>query len=206
MAYLLGLTGSIGSGKSTVAQMLRETGACVIDADELAREALEPGQPALAAVTERFGADLLDGDGKLDRRALARRVFGDRAAVTWLNGLIHPYVRSRMQGLIEANRGRDLIVLDVPLLLEGGLDEGLDGVAVVTINERERFGRLHERGFSEQEIIARLGMQMAQQRKAGRADFVIDNSGSREHTRKQIQTMLERIQGEKTDHHECEES
>ena len=191
MAYLLGLTGSFGSGKSTVAGMLREAGACVIDADELAREALEPGQPALASVTERFGADLLDGD---------------REAVAWLNGVIHPYVRREMRRLIEENGGRDLIVLDVPLLLEGGLDEGLDGVAVVTINERERFGRLHGRGFSEKEIIARLGMQMAQQRKAGRADFVIDNSGSREHTRKQIQTMLERIQGEKTDHHECEES
>lgn len=199
MGYLLGLTGSFGSGKSAVAQIFREDGAYVIDADALARLAVAPGGAALAAVTAEFGAEMLDEQGGVDRRRLAQRVFSDRKALARLNGLIHPHVRREMMRLIEENAAQALIVLDVPLLLEVGMDREVDGVAVVTISERKRFGRLHGRGYSEKEIIARLGMQMAQQRKIGRADFVIDNSGSRERTRKQIQAILDRIQGEKTD-------
>jgi dephospho-CoA kinase len=190
MAFVLGLTGSFGSGKSTVAAMLAEAGAAVIDADEIARGLLGPGQPLVAEVAREFGPQMLDEAGLLRRRALAEQVFSDRRALARLNALVHPCVRQEELRQIEALRDHPLIVLDVPLLFEAGMRSLADLAVVVRIAERERFRRLRGRGFSEREIIARLGMQMPQSRKVELADRVIDNSGSYEQTRAQVGDLL----------------
>jgi len=192
----LGLTGTFGSGKSAVSAVFVEQGIPVIDADALARQAVEPGQPALAEIAGAFGAELIGPDGRLDRRALAGRVFGDRAAATRLNAIIHPRVRRAELAMLEALREAPLVVLDVPLLFEAGMREMVDRVAVVTVSERDRFGRLKERGYSEREVMARLGMQWPQSRKAARADYIIDNSGGIAATREQVLHLLEKLRRE----------
>lgn len=198
MARTLGLTGSFGSGKSAVAALLSElAGAEVIDADELARQATEPGGPAYEEVIREFGPRALTPQGRLNRQALAEQVFTDRRALARLNALVHPRVIEESRRRIAALGDRALIVLDVPLLFESGMEELVDQVVVVAINERERFRRLARRGFHEREVIARLGMQMPQARKISRADCVIDNSGTTQETRKQVQTLLEQITREK---------
>lgn len=197
MAFVLGLTGTFGSGKTTVAGLMREQGARVIDADELAREVVEPGRPAYEAVVREFGREVLGEDGRLDRKVLAERVFADPERLARLNAIIHPAVRAVEMRLLEAYRASPLVVLDVPLLYEVGLDRQVDRVVVVSISERERFARLKHRGFSEREVIARLGRQMAQARKLLRADYVIDNSGPPEATRQQVTILMDQLQGEK---------
>lgn len=196
MAFVLGLTGSIGSGKSTVAGMLAESGAAIVDADAIARELLAPGQPLVAEVARVFGPGLLDEAGALRRRALAERVFADREELARLNALVHPRVRAEELRQIEALRSRALVVLDVPLLFEAGMRDLVDLAAVVTISERERFRRLRARGLSEREVLARLGMQMPQSHKLALADAVIDNSGTLARTRQQVAALLQRLKSE----------
>ncbi|HOE97476.1 MAG TPA: dephospho-CoA kinase [Candidatus Sumerlaeota bacterium] len=193
MSFILGLTGTFGSGKTTAGGMLRELGAELIDADELARQVVEPGEPALAEIAAQFGAEMIRPDGALDRRRLADRVFADRRAMARLNQIIHPRVRELERKRLGELADRPLVVLDVPLLYETGMDRMCTQVAVVTITENQRFARLRRRGFNEQAIIARLGMQMAQARKVKLADHVIDNSGSLDETRNQLQRLLEEI-------------
>jgi dephospho-CoA kinase len=199
---VLGLTGSFGSGKSTVAALLREKGAALIDADQLAREAVAPGSTALAAIAREFGPEvtgLLDPAGHLRRKVLAQRVFGDRHALARLNALLHPHVLAETRRRIEALQGQaPLIVVDVPLLFETGMQGLMDQVAVVTISENQRFYRLRRRGYSEHEIIARLGMQMPQAQKQRLAQINIDISGTIEATRKQVQALLDHITREKS--------
>ncbi|MCA9556315.1 MAG: dephospho-CoA kinase, partial [Myxococcales bacterium] len=134
---VVGLTGGIGSGKSTVAAILRALGAVVIDADVLAREAVAPGSPGLAEVVARFGPDILDPDGALDRRALGRHVFKDAAARADLNAIVHPRVGQLAAERIQAARdaGAPLVVYDVPLLYESGLEAGFEAVIVVYVDE-----------------------------------------------------------------------
>jgi dephospho-CoA kinase len=198
VAYVLGLTGSFGSGKSTVASLLAEMGATVIDADKLAAEAVEPGQPALAALIGEFGPEIVDRQGRLQRKALAERIFGDRPAARRLEALIHPPVLAGIRRALEERRGEPLVVLDIPLLFEAGMEGWMDKIVVVTIAENQRFARLRRRGYSEREVMALLGMQMPQSRKITLADYVIDNSGTIEATRKHAQTLFEWIQGEKS--------
>lgn len=198
MAFVLGLTGSFGSGKSTVSAIFRELGAAVIDADVLARQAVEPGQPALAAIAAEFGAEMLDEAGRLRRRALAERVFSDRRAVERLGRIVHPYVIAETRRQLAALADRPLVVVDVPLLFESGMDTLMDKVAVVAIGERERFFRLRRRGFGEREVMQRLATQMPQTRKVRLADYVIDNSGTIEATRKQVQTLMDPISRERS--------
>jgi len=193
VSFILGLTGTFGSGKTTAGGMLRELGAELIDADELARQVVEPGEPALAEIAAQFGAEMIRPDGALDRRRLADRVFADRRAMARLNQIIHPRVRELERKRLGELADRPLVVLDVPLLYETGMDRMCTQVAVVTITENQRFARLRRRGFNEQAIIARLGMQMAQARKVKLADHVIDNSGSLDETRNQLQRLLEEI-------------
>lgn len=198
MAFVLGITGSIGSGKTTVAGLLRELGAAVIDADTLAREAVEPGRPALAEVVGEFGPGVLKPDGRLDRRALAGRVFSDRGALRRLCAIIHPRVLEEAARRLAALGESAVVVLDVPLLYEAGMEGMMDRVAVVTISENQRFARLRRRGLGEQAVLGRLGMQMAQARKRQLADTVIDNSGTLEAVRNQVQTLMKQITEEKS--------
>ncbi len=201
MSMVLGLTGSFGSGKSTVSQMLSEAGGYVIDADQLARQAVEPETPVFAAIVQEFGPGVVGADGRLDRKALAAMVFGNYQATQRLNAIVHPWVRAEEHRLLQVNRHRPLVILDVPLLLEAGMSDLVDKVAVVTIRENQRFARLQRRGFSEQEVIARLGRQMPQSRKIAYADFIIDNSGNLEITRKQVLRLIEQLQGEELKDH-----
>ncbi|MEN6625904.1 MAG: dephospho-CoA kinase [Candidatus Sumerlaeia bacterium] len=196
MTYKLGLTGTFGCGKSTVAAILHEHyGAAVIDADELARRAVEPGSPALDEIRRQFGDEYLDGDGGLRRRELARLVFGDREAKARLEAIIHPFVIAETRRFIHVWDTRPMIVLDVPLLFETGMEAMADSVAVVRIDERSRYRRLRANGFSEEEVTRRLGMQWPQARKLALADHVIDNSGSLAETQHQVDDLIKKLKG-----------
>lgn len=186
MTMVIGLTGSFGSGKSTVAGMFRELGVPTLDADVAAREVVLPGTPALKEIVEAFGPDVLAADGTLDRKKMADLAFGDANARKKLNAIVHPRVGERIANFLTTHSSAPAVVLEIPLLLEGGRKAPVNKVAVVTTDERSRFARLKRSGFSEKEVIARLGSQMSQVRKAALADFVIHNEGDIEETRRQV--------------------
>ncbi|MGO9581655.1 MAG: dephospho-CoA kinase [Acidimicrobiales bacterium] len=179
---VVGLTGGIGSGKSTVAAMLAERGAVLIDADEVAREVVEPGRPAYAKVVERFGAGVVAPDGSLDRPALAAVVFDDPAALADLEAVVHPEVRAEIVARLAAEAGDDVVVvLDVPLLLEtAGPDRyGLSGVLVVDAPEDVALERLvNLRHMDRSDAEARIANQASRSERVARADFVITNMGT----------------------------
>ena len=193
----IGLTGGIGSGKSLVAGFFRELGAAVVDADAIAREVMAPGGPAYDAVMRAFGSGVIGADGMLDRKALAARIFGDTAARMQLNALTHPHIRRRLAGEAErlsAQPGVEVVVLDIPLLLEttDGRYLRLDGIVVVDATDEVRLARLSARdGLSPADTRMRLEAQMPLREKVARADWVIDNNGSREATRAQVGALWE---------------
>ncbi|HEX8094587.1 MAG TPA: dephospho-CoA kinase [Jatrophihabitans sp.] len=180
MVLRIGLTGGIGSGKSTVAARLAELGAVVIDSDRLAREVVEVGSPGLARVVERFGADVLGPDGSLDRPRLGRLVFSDPAALADLNAIVHPLVRARSEALSSqaAAAGAVAVVHDVPLLVENKLAAGYDTVIVVEAPLELRLQRLAGRGLDEETARARIAAQATDEQRRAVADIVLDNSGS----------------------------
>lgn len=195
-AFILGLTGSLGSGKSTVSSMVRDLGYPVVCADELAREATAPGAPALQEIVRTFGPEVLRPTGELDRAALAKIVFQDASARRTLESITHPRVRAREIEEIERLRhSHPLIVLDVPLLFEAGAQDLCDAVAVVTVSEDVRRERLAARGMAPEDIARRLAAQMPQEEKIRRADHAIDNSGSLEATRAHVEALVRRILG-----------
>lgn len=178
---LIGLTGNIASGKSTVAQLLSERGATIIDADILARRAVETGSPAYRRIVERWGTSVLSPDGAIDRGALRRRVFGDAVELEALNDIIHPEVgRLRTQLVAEAGRRGDrIVVCDIPLLFEKNLADDFDRIILVDAPRPLRLERLvQDRGLRETEAMEMIAAQMPAELKRARADFVIDNTGS----------------------------
>lgn len=193
---IVGLTGGIGSGKSTVARFFEARGAAIIDADRLAREAVLPGTPGFAAVVARFGPGVLGPGGDLDRAALGRIVFGDEEARRALNAIVHPEVArlaaERMAALSAA--GRALIVYDVPLLFENGLERYLPETIVVSVPEEIQRARVRARdGLSPEEIEARLRAQLPLADKAARATYVIDNSGSLADTEASVDALWKNL-------------
>lgn len=185
----LGLTGNIGSGKSSVARLLERRGALVIDADRLAREATDDPE-VVQGIAARLGRDLVV-EGRLDRAATAARVFADPTALAELNAVVHPWVGARRLQLEEealrSSRPPDVIVHDVPLLYETGLDEDVDEVVVVTAPLDTRVARVVARsGLSAAEVRARDAAQMRLEEKAARADHVIDNSGDEAALERQV--------------------
>jgi len=183
MPLIVGLTGNIASGKSTVAQRLRQLGATVIDADELARQAVEAGTPALRRIAERWGAEVISPDGLLDRAALRRRVFNNHDELEELNEIVHPAVtRLRNEQVAQAQaRGERVIVSDIPLLFERRLADEFDRIVLVDAPRPVRLDRLvRERGLHETEALDMITAQMPAELKRARADFVIDNTGSLE--------------------------
>ena len=176
---LVGLTGGIGSGKSTVARMLAERGAVVLDADAFAREAVAAGTPGFRAVVERFGGEVVDPDGELDRPGLAAIVFADDDARRNLEAIVHPEVRRRLIRAIEAHAdGDDILVIDSPLLVEAGQGGSVQLLVVVTAPEEAQLERLAaDRGMSEEEVRARMAAQIPPEEKAANADVVLDNEG-----------------------------
>jgi dephospho-CoA kinase len=178
---LVGLTGNIGSGKSTVDQLLSERGATIIDADVLARRAVELGTPAYAAIVERWGTSILAADGSIDRAALRRIVFSEAQELEQLNAMVHPEVERMRAALVEQarQRGDRLVVCDVPLLFERRLTDGYDRIVLVDAPRPVRLERLvRERGLRETEAMDMIVAQMPAELKRARADFVIDNVGT----------------------------
>jgi dephospho-CoA kinase len=190
---LIGLTGGIGSGKSTVDRMLVARGAALVDADLLAREVVEPGTPALAEIAAEFGDSVLLPDGGLDRAALGAVVFADAARRERLNAITHPRVGELMQARIAAALASDaaLVVVDVPLLFEGSRQSLFEGVLLVWVPAEVQLRRLVERdGMAESEARARIAAQMPIDGKRALATWVIDNSGSLAETERQVDEWL----------------
>jgi len=188
---LVGLTGGIGSGKSTVARLLEKRGAVVFDADLLAREAVEPGTPGHAAVIERFGADVLAPGGELDREALASIVFADPSARRDLEEIVHPEVRRLFAEGSEAHRDTDrVVVFSAPLLVETGMHTAFEVLVVVSATVATQIERLmHQRGMSEPSIRARIDAQAPLEDKAAAADFLVDNEGSLDELESQVDRL-----------------
>ncbi len=193
---MIGLTGGMASGKSTVARMMEEMGAAVIDADVVAREVVEPGGPAWRELVEAFGPSILNADGHLDRRALARLAFADAASLDKLNRATHPHIiaaiRRRLAALAAA--GTAVAVIDAALLFETGLAAEVDQVWVVTARREQQIARARLRDALEpEEVEARLASQWPIEDKVMRADVVIDNSGTLPETRRQVEAAWRRI-------------
>jgi dephospho-CoA kinase len=188
---VLGLTGGIGSGKSMVAQMFARLGAVVIDADQLAREVVEPGQPALQEIAATFGADVLLPDGRLDRPKLAGIIFADPVERAKLDAITHPRIRARMDEEIKLRRsGPGVLIVDIPLLYENGRTNTVESVIVVWVDPQTQLRRIRERdGLSADAARLRIAAQMPLDEKRARAEHVIDNSGSRENTRRQVEAI-----------------
>ena len=192
---ILGLTGSLGSGKSTVAGIVRDlSGAFVIDADEITYQLQAPGAPAYDRIVEAFGNHILIADGTLDRGKLGATVFADEAKRQVLNSIVHPLVRQEELRLLELHRNDPMVVLMVPLLYEVAMDKLADKVVVVTVDEKARQQRLWLRSaMPPDEVQRRLRTQMSQEDKARRADFLVDNSGALENTRQQVSELLRHL-------------
>jgi dephospho-CoA kinase len=182
----IGLTGGIGSGKSTVSALLAARGAVVIDADRIAREVVEPGTPGLAAVVEAFGERVLRADGSLDRPALAAVVFADPDARKRLDGIVHPLVRARSVELAADVPGNSVVVHDVPLLVETGPAASYDVVLVVQADPEVRVRRLVKRGLGEEDARARIAAQATDEQRRAVADVVLDNDGTAEDLAAQV--------------------
>jgi dephospho-CoA kinase len=177
---LVGLTGGIGSGKSTVARLLERRGAAVIDADQLAREAVAKGTPGFRLVVEAFGPDVVTPDGDLDRAALAARIFSDPVQKATLEAIVHPEVARRFEDRVAEHRASDRVVVYVtPLLVELGLAPAFDVVVVVTASPHLRVSRVaSDRGLTPDEVRRRMAAQATDDRRVEVADFLIDNDGS----------------------------
>jgi dephospho-CoA kinase len=182
----IGLTGGIGSGKSTVSALLAARGAVVIDADRIARQVVEPGTPGLAAVAEAFGPGVLTSDGSLDRPALAAIVFADPAAREKLDGIVHPLVRSRAAELAAAAPEDAVVVHDVPLLVETGQAGSYDLVLVVQADPDTRIDRLVRRGLTEEDARARIAAQASDEQRRAVADVVLENDGTPDDLAEQV--------------------
>jgi dephospho-CoA kinase len=175
----VGLTGGIGSGKSEVSRRLASYGALIIDADQVAREVVEPGTPGLAQVVDAFGTDVLASDGTLDRPRLAEIVFGDDALRAKLNAIIHPLVRDRIRELEAGAETGAVVVEAVPLIAENGMAGLYDLVVVVDVSPRIQEDRLaRDRGMTREQVAARVAAQASREDRLAIADIVLDNSGS----------------------------
>ena len=186
----VGLTGGIGSGKSEVARLLAGHGAVVVDSDLLAREAVAPGTPGLAAVVAEFGPGVLAEDGSLDRPALGRVVFADPARRAALEGIVHPYVRRRSAEIAAGAPEGAVVVHDVPLLVEAGLADRYDLVVVVDVDEETQVRRLTTvRGMSGDDARARISAQADRAARLAVADLVVTNDGSLDDLRQRVDKL-----------------
>lgn len=186
----IGLTGGIAAGKSMVSGLLAELGAWILDADAISREVVEPGTEGLKAVAAEFGEKVLLPDGTLDRRALGAEVFGDPQKLERLNGILHPIIKAEMlkrAAEIEEQHPEDIVIFDVPLLIESGWQDVADEVWLVSAPVEQRIRRIAMRdGLDEKQAMERISAQMTDEQKAKYADVIINNGGS-------IQELKERV-------------
>lgn len=194
LVLLIGLTGGIGSGKSTVSALLAERGAVVVDADAITRELQQPGTPVLAAMVERFGDGILAADGTLDRQAVADIVFTDADALADLGRVVHPAVGAEIARRLQDEAETDhVVILDVPLLVESGRDD-MVALVVVDVDPEIAVRRLvDQRGMREDDARARMARQASREERRARADVVIDNSGSLEDLRAAVAAAWPRL-------------
>lgn len=193
--FLIGLTGGIGSGKSTVASRLKTLGARIVDADKIAREIVEPGEPALAELAEAFDG-VLNADGTLNRAELARQAFAAPDATEKLNSITHPRIRERTLERFAEARTDDVSVLvyDMPLLIENGEYKKVDHVLVVDAADEIRIDRLvNSRGLDEEDARRRIAAQISREERLAAADSVVDNSGTRDQLLQQVDTFWEQV-------------
>lgn len=180
MMILVGLTGGVATGKSTVAKMFQRCGAVIIDADELARALVQPGKPAWREIVRRFGTSVLNGDKTINRQALGRIVFQDRTKLRQLERIIHPRVareQAKLTRQAARNDPRSVVVYDVPLLFEAGIDKRVDKTIVVTTDQATQLARLKKRnGLPRAEALRRIKSQMPLSKKQRQADFVLDGT------------------------------
>jgi dephospho-CoA kinase len=194
---LLGLTGGIGSGKSTVSALLAEKGAVIIDADAITREVQQPGQPVFDAIVERFGSEVVAADGSLDRVGLGKIVFADPDARKELEAIVHPAVGAEMMARLQAEAETDhVVVYDVPLLVESARRAMSFAVVIVVDIDPEIAVRrvVEQRGMAEDDVRARIANQASREERLEVADRVIDNSGSRDDLRRQVDEVWAWIQ------------
>jgi dephospho-CoA kinase len=192
---VIGLTGGIASGKSTVSSMLRELGAEIIDADRVAREVVEPGEPALEEIARRFPG-VVGPDGNLDRAKLGERIFAAPSERQALNAIIHPRIRQRVEEKTRAlaGRGVDLVIYDAPLLIENRLHEGMDGVILVAAPRELQLERLMARnGLTREQAEARVASQLPLEEKRRHATWVVENDGRLEQTRERVEEIWREI-------------
>ena len=194
---IAGVTGSIGTGKTTVANMFRRMGAVVLDADEISHQLIYPGRPAWKKIVSVFGKAVLRRDHFIDRKALARKVFSDRRQLKRLSGIIHPLVYKFMRGKIAAIKRSDpsaIVVLDVPLLLESGGQKHIDKLIVVSspraVQIRRACGKF---GIKKSDVLRRIRAQMPLKEKIKAADFVVDNGGNLVSTEKQARAIWKKL-------------
>jgi dephospho-CoA kinase len=191
---LVGLTGGIASGKSTVSAMLAEQGAEVIDADHIARQVVMPGTPAWCKIRDHFGPGVLHPDGQIDRQALADIVFADKTKLALLNEITHPAIFARIADRLEEHHDQDVVVvLDAALLIEAGLSEGVDVVIVVHSPQEIQLERLAAKGMGERDASDRIAAQLAPEKRLARADIVIDNSGSLEKLGRRVDEVWQEL-------------
>jgi dephospho-CoA kinase len=200
---LVGLTGGLGAGKSTVAAMLAERGAIVVDADDLARQALEPGTRAFQQVCDLFGDEVVTPSGELDRGALAARVFGDQDARRALESITHPEVFRMLAETVEARRGTDhVVVFDAPLIIETGFHEASDVVVVVSAETERQIERVaRSRGMPEDQARARIAAQIPVEQREALADVVIHNDGDLGSLERQVEALWADLQRRVTGRH-----
>lgn len=197
----VGLTGGLACGKSTVAALLQEKRCGMIDADRLGHEAIAPDGPAYSSVVAEFGRDILDGEGRVDRARLAACVFrdrqgGDRQQVRRLNELVHPHILRRIEE--EARKFADhhpegILIVEAALLLEAFAESQVDKVVVVDCSEEQQIQRFQAKGGTAEEARRRMAAQMTRAERLRRADFVVDTSGTLEQTRRQVNTLYQRL-------------
>jgi dephospho-CoA kinase len=196
---LIGLTGNIGSGKSAVSELLAERGATIIDADVLARDAVMKGSPALDQIIAKWGKGVLDSEGNLDRAALRHVVFDNQDDLDALNEIVHPEVLKRRDDEVDAARARGdkVVVAVIPLLFERHLADEFDSIVLVDAPRSARLDRIvKDRGIDEAEAMKMIASQMPSDLKRARADYVIENAGSREDLEDEVNRVWEEIVGD----------
>lgn len=196
MTVVIGLTGGIASGKSTVSNMFKKMGIRVVDADKIAREVVEVGKPAYKQIVNMFGTDILQSDESINREKLGGIIFKDKAKREKLNQIVHPAVRKEMQSQVEEEKCHQAkaVVLDIPLLFESKLTYMVDHTILVYVDKQTQLKRLMKRnGYTEEEANMRIQSQLSLEAKKELADEIIDNNGSINQTEQQLHQIVKRI-------------
>ena len=190
----VGLTGGIGAGKSTVADLFSQKGAVVIRSDELARQVIEPQTPGFQQVIARFGKDFVNSEGYIDRAKLAQIVFQDDAALKDLENIVHPLVRSKTNQIMDQHTSETIIVNEIPLLLEKKMESLFDFLVIVISSEKNRLERLSQRGLTTEQATARMSKQVSDDERKAAADFLIVNDGNLDQLEADVEKIWQTLQ------------